>query len=184
MHIKADELIVTDHPVVITGSVSKDMQNMPHWIVQWLKKSFVMSGKVKDKKYKVYIDRTDKSRTNLRTIDNENEVKEFLLENDFVSINLSKTKFSDQVDLFNNADCVVGLHGAGFANLAFCNPKTKVIEFRGFDAGPVIGNLAKINKLNYHSIIAKTSHKYNYGFPNQQGSIKVPIKELNEILKS
>ena len=35
----------------------------------------------------------------------------------------NKTKL--QVDIFNKADCVVGLHGAGLTNLVFCKPKNQ-----------------------------------------------------------
>ena len=33
------------------------------------------------------------------------------------------------MELFYAADAVVGPHGAGFAHLAFCNPKTPFLEF-------------------------------------------------------
>ena len=103
---------------------------------------------------------------------------------DFVSVNLGEISFSDQVNLFNKADCVVGLHGAGFANIVFCEPGTKIVEFRSPEAGPVIGNLAKNNNLNYQSIVIDAKPIFQYGFANQQGSIEIPISKLSEILKS
>ena len=36
-HLKASELIVTDHPYVFTNNSHKDVQNIPEWIVKWLK---------------------------------------------------------------------------------------------------------------------------------------------------
>ena len=42
--------------------------------------------------------------------------------NNFIIAKLHKMNFNEQVDLFNNAECVVGLHGGGFANISFCNP--------------------------------------------------------------
>ena len=183
-HIKANELIVTDHPVVVTGNVSKDMQNMPSWIMQWLKKNFIRENKNNNKKNRIYIDRKDTKYANLRTIANEKEVKNYLLENDFISLNLGDINFSKQVELFNNADCIAGLHGAGFANIVFCQTGTKVIEFRSLNAGPVIENLANINNLNYHSIIKEDTPIQKYGFPNQQGSIEIPIDQLSEMLKN
>tara|TARA_B100000315_G_scaffold254144_1_gene294546 strand:- start:168 stop:1286 length:1119 start_codon:yes stop_codon:yes gene_type:complete len=185
-HIKAKQLILTDHPVVLTGDPSSDIQNIPDWIISWLRSNFLsqnITTKKKSKK-KIYIDRDDSKYKGERLISNENEVKEYLFNNNFVSINLGNTHFTDQVDLFYNADCIVGLHGAGFANTVFCQPRTKIVELRSFSAGPVIENLAKKNNLNYHSIIteAKQSHKYNY--PNQQGSIQIPIPSLNKILEN
>ena len=131
-HIRANELIVTDHPVVVTGNATKDIENVPGWIMEWLKNSFVKNDKKKDKKNKIYIDRKDTT----------------------------------------------------FANLAFCQPRTKVIEFRSSNAGPVIENLAKTNNLNYHSITREVTPIHQYGFPNQQGSVEIPINRLSEILKN
>jgi len=34
----------------------------------------------------------------------------------------------EQIELFSNADVVIGTHGAGLANILFCKPNTKVIE--------------------------------------------------------
>ena len=103
--------------------------------------------------------------------------------NDFTSIKLHETNFNEQVVLFNNAECIVGLHGGGFANLAFCKEGTRVIELRSTNAGKPIENLAKKNNLNYSSIIVEAKQIKNFNFPNQQGSIQVPINSLIESLK-
>jgi len=184
-HIKAKELIVTDHPVLVTGDATYDIQNIPIWIIKWLKNSFIKLEEKNNKKNYIYINRNNSkydSGTN-RLIKNEDEVEKFLLKNNFISINLNNLKFSEQVNLFHNANCIVGLHGAGFANTVFCKEKTKVIELRSTNAGPVIENLVKKNGLNYHSIISKPEKISEYNYPNQQGSINVPIDTLKKILK-
>ena len=56
------------------------------------------------------------------------------------------------MQIFNNADIIVGLHGAGFANLCFCKPSTKIIELKSNTAGKMIENMAAINNLTYKSI--------------------------------
>ena len=100
-----------------------------------------------------------------------------------ISVNLSDLNFIDQVKLFYNAECVVGLHGGGFANTIFCEPNTKIIELKSLNAGPVIENLAKSNNLNYHTVTVKSKDVLKSKFPNQQGSIQIPINKLDEILK-
>ena len=40
-HIKAQKLIVTDHPVVISGDATNAIMNMPYWISQWLRNKFI-----------------------------------------------------------------------------------------------------------------------------------------------
>ncbi len=187
-HIKAKELIVTDHPVVVTGNSTKDIQNIPSWITFWLNNNFCNQKITKDKKIKnkIYIERDTATLKGIseRTISNESEVKSFLLKNDFVPIKLGEIKFSEQVDLFHNADYIAGLHGAGFANLAFCKPGTKIIEFRSSTAGQAIENLAKKNNLNYNSIIAEAKHTRKYNIPTQQGHIQISIDSLNKILRN
>ena len=63
-------------------------------------------------------------------------------------------------------------------------PKTKIIELKSTYAGTPIENLAKKNNLNCHSISIDAKPIHEYGFPNQQGSIEIPVNELSEILKN
>ncbi|MDC1476037.1 glycosyltransferase family 61 protein [Pelagibacteraceae bacterium] len=184
-HIRTKELIVTDHPVVVTDNSTNDIQNVPIWIIEWLKSSFINQNIItnKNNKRKIYIDRADASsgHSTERLIVNENEIKKYLLDNNFSSVRLGDMDFIKQVELFYNAETVVGLHGAGFANLSFCKPGTKVIEFRSSTAGIMYENLAIKNNLNYSSIISKT---VDDNYLNQQGHIQVPINNLIKILKA
>ena len=186
-HIKAKELIVTNHPFVISGVATEDIMNIPKWISQWLKDNFLKQNIISNKKNirKVYIDRSDETsdRQASRSIINEDEVKKYLLKDNFTPVKLHDIKFSDQVQLFYNADCIVGLHGGGFANLAFCKPGTKVIELTHGNAGTAIENLAKKNDLNYNSISVEAKQIENYNFASQQGHIEIPISSLNKILE-
>ena len=184
-HIEAKELIVTDHPIVVTNNATKDIQNIPVWILDWLKDNFARNIKSETKKNKIYIERDNNSSNDqpARSIINEKEVKQYLHDNNFISVKLGEIEFKQQVNLFKNADCIIGLHGAGFANLAFCEPGTKIIELKSSNAGPVIENLAKKNNLNYNSLNFEAKQVYKYNFPNQQGHINVSIDGLNKILK-
>tara|TARA_Y100000590_G_scaffold443256_1_gene572436 strand:- start:2794 stop:3921 length:1128 start_codon:yes stop_codon:yes gene_type:complete len=181
-HVKAKQMIVTDHPVAVDGDSTKGIMNIPSWISKWLRDNFlkenIISSKVNIKK--IYIDRTDKTSHKLtqRLISNEDEVKGYLLKNGFTSVKLHEIEFSEQVALFNKAECIVGLHGGGFANLAFCKPGTKVIELRSVDAGTPIENLAKKNDLKYSSITVEAKQIKKFDYPNQQGSIQIPINNL------
>ena len=185
-HIKSKELIVTDHPVEVSGNSTLDIQNIPDWIINWLKNKFIDKKTFKNKnKNKIYIERDFKFSKKIpeRSISNEVEVKKYLLNNGFTSVRLGEINFKKQVELFSNADFIIGLHGAAFANIVFCNPGTKIIELKSSTAGPVIKNLAKKNNLDYNSISSEAEHLYKYSFPTQQGHIHIPISSLNEILK-
>jgi len=187
-HIKAKKLIITDHPVVTTGDATQDIKNIPKWISQWLKDNFLNQNIRSNKKNikRIYIDRSNNTSDQppQRSITNEDEVKKCLLENNFTSIKLHDIKFSDQVELFYNAEFIVGLHGGGFANLVFCKPGTKVIELRSTNAGTPIENLAKKNDLNYNSIIVEATQLDKFKFPNQQGSIQIPISSLIKMVEN
>ncbi len=187
-HIKAKELVVTDHPVMISGNATRDIMNMPVWISKWLKEAFVNQAEASDVKKieKIYIDRNDDAlkKTPQRFISNEDEVKKYLLEKNYTFIKLHNLKFIDQVQLFANAESIVGLHGGGFANIAFCKAKTKVIELRSSDSGTPIENLALKNDLNYNSVTVEAKKTDNFQFPNQQGSIHIPINNLSKLIES
>ena len=179
-HIKTKSLITTDHPYVLTNDAHLDAQKIPRWIIEWLREKFLTKSKI-DKEYpkKIYIDRSDsKSNTaHLRSLINESEIKDFLKKKDFTLVRLEDLSFEDQIQYFNNAEYIIGLHGAGFANLTFCKNNTKVIEFRMDKTGSVIENLAKTNNLKFKAIICKP---ISNDHAKQLGHIKVPINILEQ----
>ena len=183
-HIQSDGVITVDHPYVIKNNPSIEIQNLHNWILIFLREKFLKEKKKINLPDKFYIDRSD-SKSNhrdLRKIINEEEVKDFLIKKGFSIITLSNFSFEEQVNLFSNAKKIVGLHGAGFANLTFCTTGTFVLEIKPETAGPVIGNLAKSLKLNYNELSLKPSQ---YSNNNQQGLISVPISQLEKnLLKS
>jgi len=184
-HIISKELYVTNHPVVLTNDATDDMNNIPLWISEWLKKKFIkknINEKV-DFSKKIYIDRSDSVSNvkDLRSITNEEEIKQFLLQDGFKIIKLGDLHFKGQVLAFNNADIIVGHHGAGFANIVFCRSNTKIIELQSQTAGKAIENLAIKNKLFYKPLRCERISKFDH--PNQFGHIKVPIKKLEEFIK-
>tara|TARA_B100000029_G_scaffold269629_1_gene264970 strand:- start:7618 stop:8724 length:1107 start_codon:yes stop_codon:yes gene_type:complete len=183
-HISASEIVVTDHPYCISGDATNDIHNIPEWISSWLKKKYLnIKNKGSNYPKKIFIDRSDaKSNTShLRKIINENDVRDYLLQNGFKTIILGKYHFQEQVQIFNNADVIVGLHGAGLTNVCFSKPGAKLIEFKSMTTGFQYENLAKKNKLVYNCISCKSS-KFDQN--NQYGHIKVPINKLEEFVKT
>ncbi len=180
-HVICDELYATDHPVVLTGDATKDITNIPQWISDWLKKSFVKSDNQKSFR-KIYIDRGDSISNikHLRSISNEEEVKKLLLKKGFKILKLGDLNFKEQVELFNSAEIIVGLHGAGFGNIVFAKKNTKIIELKSKTAGRVIENLANTNNLIYKSIECEPS---NFNLENQYGHINISIDNLEKVLE-
>ena len=116
----------------------------------------------------------------MRTIDNEEEVKSYLSSMGFEIIRLSDYSFKDQVSIFNSAEIIIGLHGAGFANIVFAQKNTKIIELKSKTAGKVIENLANSNNLIYKSIECEPS---SFNLDNQYGHISIPLFSLEKVLK-
>ena len=180
-HVESEKIITTDHPYVIRNKASSEIQEIPLWIIKWLKKSLTKNIS-EDENYKhskkIYIDRSDSTSNHsfMRKLINESEIKSRLEKVGFKSVKLSNISLENQIQIFKNAEIIVGLHGAGFTNLIFCNPNTNVIELKPAGAGPVIANLAEKCELNY-KVISKKPEKFDQN--NQLGFIKV---EINEIL--
>lgn len=182
-HFYADNIIVTSHPYTFLNDPNLDSLKIPNWISEFLKKKFLEIGKQKSKlknlPEKIFINRKDGK--SLRYIINNYQVEELLRKEGFKSLTMSNFSFADQVVLFNNAKEIIGLHGAAFANLVFCKPKTKIIEMRPDSAGDVIKNLAISNDLNYFDITQKPK---TINFNNQQGDIEINIDLLKQKVNS
>ncbi|HEY4406513.1 MAG TPA: glycosyltransferase 61 family protein [Xanthobacteraceae bacterium] len=63
-----------------------------------------------------------------RKIHNLEQVQAVLSRYDFETVYLEGMSIADQILLFQSAEFIIGPHGAGLANLLFCEPGTKVIE--------------------------------------------------------
>lgn len=74
---------------------------------------------------KIYLSRAAVS---YRRVINEEELQEFLSDRGFMTIRPESLSFLEQVALFAQAEVIIAPHGAGLANLAFCQPRTQVVE--------------------------------------------------------
>ena len=177
-HIICDKLFVTSHPVLRSADATESIQNIPKWISNWLKDTFVLKKNNKNFFKKIYIDRSDSISNvkHLRTIENEEEVKNYLSSVGFEIVRLSEYSFEDQVSMFNSAETIIGLHGAGFANIVFSKPNTKIIELKTKShLGKEIENLAKSNNLPFKALKFDLIGEET---ATQFGHINVSINEL------
>ena len=182
-HIECDQIISTEHPYVINNDASNEIQNLPDWIIKWLKQSFTSNLELKDKSFpkKIYIDRSDASQNIklYKKIINENEIINEVNNSGYRSIVLSNYSVISQMKFFFNANKIIGLHGAGFANLVFCSSQSSILELKPSNAGVVIKNLAEKCNLNYNCISA-VPEKFNLN--NQLGHIRIKLEELKKYL--
>jgi capsular polysaccharide biosynthesis protein len=91
-------------------------------IVDEMKIYFNASKDIQIKRF--YINRST------RRLINEVEVQSYLISRGYVIVNLEDLTVDDQVHLFMHADEIIGFHGAGLANILFCNTNghTKIYE--------------------------------------------------------
>ena len=91
---------------------------------------------------------------------------------------LKKIYINERIDT-NKSKIIVGAHGAGFANLTFCNTNTKVIEIRPLNhPNAIYERVSKINKLDYKLYATKIESMSN---PN--GDIQINVDELKSLIK-
>ena len=63
-------------------------------------------------------------------ISNENQLLPILFDAGFEKIIPDALSFDEQVALFQGAECIVGVHGAGLTNVIFSTPNCRLIEIR------------------------------------------------------
>lgn len=180
-HIKAEKLIVPSLPRPTVNVV----QWTSKWICDFLKYRFVPNSveNYSDNRFeKIYISR---AKANRRRVINEAEVIKILSQFGFRQVFLESMSIAQQALLFASAKYIVAPHGAGLANLAFCQPGTKVLEI--FPPNYLLLDywvLSNQLRLNYYYLIGKGERpgKELYS-PNYAENIEVNLDALLQVLK-
>ncbi len=138
--------------------------------LQWIGRSIAGSIEATpaEKPLKVYISRKPPS---ARVIANEELIVPRLREMGFRICLLEEMAFEEQLRIFRNAELVVGPHGAGFTNLIFSAPGTRVVEI--FAAG--------MEKHFYWSVCEELGHDYHFlsgqaAYPGRRGEPDILIE--------
>lgn len=100
---------------------------------------------------KLYITRENAAR---RRVSNESELWAQLESRGFVKLSLEALSWREQVAAFAAARVVVAPHGAGLANVVFCRPGTRVVEFfnRSY-VNPCFEQWAHAARLDYRAVV-------------------------------
>ena len=175
-HVQASKIIAVEHPWYEKGYIHEEAGNVPDWIVNWLKETFLKKAEGFNANDKVFIDRRDDTKFNHSQIINDEEVFQYLKSKGFSKYKVGQLSFKNQIHLFHNAKIIMGPHGAAFANLVFCKPQTKVIEIKPINH-QFLGNkiISEINDLNYKLIEAPD-------FKNEKGDILIDLNMLKKII--
>ena len=137
---------------LVCGSAPRGVSsgNVPGWLIDGYRQSLLPTSPSPRGK-RLYISRRD---ANSRKFINEEQIIELLNGYGFESVEMSNYNFVEKVALFAHAEAIIGLTGAGLANLMFCQADTKVIElfpssYVTYFYASVAGHLA----LDYQALI-------------------------------
>lgn len=141
-----------------------------------------IKGKLTTKKFpkKIFVSRKNAGKGRRY---NEQEVIDFLINNNFEIVYPEQYDLLEQVELFNNASCIVGGTGAGFTNLLYCQKGCKVIIFTNYDFDiSIFSSIAQHCELNCTYLYDKSiTGEKKAG--NIHSSYNVNILELNHLIR-
>ena len=149
------------------------------WVYDFLKENFLK----KEKKHhdKIYISR---EKADGRKVNNEKEVFELLKNKGFNKICIEDYDIFTQADIFNSAKEIVCPHGSCLANLAFCEPQTKILEFFSPNyVTPLYWSMSSDLDLDYSYLIGEGNRPPEGKDPHLgKENITIDIKELERLI--
>jgi len=177
-HVQAKNIIVPEHPWYHKGYILEEVNNMPPWIIYWLREIFLSKSEKFDSNENFFIDRNE-SKFNHCQIINDEEVSKYLETKGFTKYRIGELSFEKQIYLFKNAKIIVGAHGAAFANLIFCSANTKIIEIKPKSHTNFISRkISEYINLDYNLIETPLIKKKM----NQKGDMYVNLENLKKII--
>lgn len=158
-HLQADELIVTSIPDVPRAwacSFLRDVFLPGHAPPEGFPGNSTTSPPSEAQSpstERIYISRSQCSH---RRVTNETEVTAFLRRRGFRVVHLESLSVSETAALMASAEIVIGPHGAGLTNLAFCKPGAIAIElFASRGVIPLFWILTHHAQMQYHYLIGE-----------------------------
>ena len=130
------------------------LSKMKKKILHQAQKKNVFFGKTFEK---IYISRIDAR--NKRSFKDNVKIEKFLIKQGFKILVLSKYSFLEKAMIFNGAKIIIGLHGAGLANIVFSKRKTKIIEITSNKWPDMFEKLSKCMNLSYKKVIISNIDK-------------------------
>ena len=107
--------------------IQEGVNNIPEWIVLFLRERFINKAKKFDNCEYIFIDRSDSDFNRCKLVNNK-EIIEILEKKGFKSYKVSELSFFEQIYLVKKAKVIIGPHGAAFSNLIFSNKDLKLFE--------------------------------------------------------
>lgn len=142
--VRCERLLVTNAPRGYSSSIT------PGWLIDGYRHALLPSGVELKPGKRVYISRRD---AGSRKFVNEDQIIECLARFGFEAVQMSEHDFRGKINLFADAEMVVGLTGAGLTNMMLCHERASVLEL--FPASYVTyfyTSMASHLGLDYHAL--------------------------------
>lgn len=119
-----------------------------------------------------------------RRVTNEPELWAALQAAGFAKVPLEQLTWPEQINAFRHAKVVVGPHGAGLANLAFCPSGTRVVELfnRSYVAGG-FWRLAALCGLDYRPVVPAGSEPLSQAPAGNRLDLTADLQQVRDALK-
>ncbi len=117
--VRCEHLVLTSKPRGYSSCTT------PGWLIDGYRNHLLPAVTPSERKNRIYISRRD---AGSRKFVDEEQIISNLEAIGFEAVEMSSYDFMGKINLFANAEVVVGLTGAGMTNLMFCSPGTKVVE--------------------------------------------------------
>ena len=138
--LQPDRLLVTSFPGL--------KRNYPRWLPAALHRHVLPPAVVSS--IRLYV-----PRTGVRRAVNEPQLIQIAREFGFQIHDFERC--DDEPELFGAAEAIIGSHGAGLANLAFCKPGTRVLELVPSDhVLPYYYTVSESMRLEYHALMGRS----------------------------
>ncbi|MCE9521786.1 MAG: glycosyltransferase family 61 protein [Alphaproteobacteria bacterium] len=112
-------------------------------------------------RWRLYLSRLGARTTSLRRLANEAVLYRALQEIGFLAIEPSHYSFRQQMQMFSEAEIVVGLHGSAFANIMFAQPGCIVVDvlpdYWADKGGQWIQNITNLFDQQYFYVVSKST---------------------------
>jgi capsular polysaccharide biosynthesis protein len=144
----ARRLVVPSHPETTPGTLA--------WLRErlWAGADAALGESRPEPGARILISRRDARRT--RYLDDEERLADALAAHGFHLLTLSEIGQAETIELFRRAEIVVGLHGSGLTNVAYCE-HASVLEVFGRSVRPYFFRLAHAAGLPYRYELADES---------------------------
>lgn len=182
-YVQADELVV---PVYGSNTLG---QAQGAWNPAFLKRSFAPAT-LSPPARRLYVSRGS---TGARGIENEPEVQDVLERYGFATVRCESLSIREQARLFSQAAVVVGPHGAGLSNIAFCQPGALVLELFSAHIAPCFWLISELCGLRHavhfcgefdDATRPQEHERYHRSADDRRRApFQVPIDELRTVLE-